>query len=216
MSSSSTASKTGVSGEAEPFVFAPPNGATGASHPTAQPPAAGLQADPQAEQLGYARGLAEGEERSRAAFEKKLSDLRASLGETIRQFAEKRENYFQIVETEVVQLALAIARKILRREAHIDPLLLTAIVRVALDSLNEGTQIRLLANPQEVPFWRDYFEQATQIGRKPEIVGDVSLELGCCALETELGSTRISLETQMKEIEHGFLDLLAHRPKGQE
>ncbi len=209
MSSSSTTSSAQGSAEAEPFVFAPPNGAAGASHFTAQPPAA----DSQAEQSGYTKGFAEGEERSRAAFEKKLSDLRASLAETIREFGEKRESYFQSVESEVVQLALSIARKILHREAQIDPLLLTGIVRVALDSLNEGTQVRLLANPQEVPFWRSYFEEVTQIGRRPEIIGDSSLESGCCVLETELGSTRISLETQIKEIEQGFLDLLEHRPK---
>jgi flagellar assembly protein FliH len=216
MSSSSTASKSGASGEAEPFVFAPPNGAAAASHSAAQSQAAGPQADPQAEQLGYAKGLAEGEERSRAAFEKKLSDLRVGLAETIRQFGEQRENYFRSVESEVVQLALSIARKILHREAQLDPLLLTGIVRVALDSLNEGTQVRLLANPPEVSFWRAYFEEATQIGRKPEIIGDASLGPGCCALDTELGSTRISLETQIKEIEQGFLDLLEHRPKGRE
>ena len=216
MSSSSTASRIETSGEAEPFVFAPPNGAAGAPHSAAQSQPAGPQANQQAEQLGYAKGFADGEERSRAGFEKKLSDLRASLAETIRQFGEQRENYFQSVESEVVQLALSIARKILHREAQIDPLLLTGIVRVALDGLNEGTQVRLLANPQEVPFWRSYFDDETQIGRKPEIIGDVSLESGCCVLETELGSTRISLETQMKEIEQGFLDLLEHRPKGRQ
>jgi flagellar assembly protein FliH len=212
MSSNSTGPGTGISFEAEPFVFAPPNGAAGVSHSTAQSQAA----DSQAEQLGYARGFADGEDRSRAAFEKNLSDLRSRLAETIQQFAEQRQNYFQNVESEVVQLALSIARKILHREAQIDPLLLTGIVRVALDSLNEDTQVRLLANPQEVPSWRGYFEQVNQIGRRPEIIGNVSLEPGCCVLETELGSTRISLETQIKEIEQGFLDLLEHRPKGLE
>ena len=211
MSSSSTTPGNGVSSLAEPFVFAPPNGVAGAAHP-GQSQAADLQA----EQKGYAKGLAEGEARGRAAFEKNLSDLRASVAETVRQFAEQRENYFQSVESEVVQLALSIARKILHREAQIDPLLLTGIVRVALDSLNEDTQVRLRSNPQEVPFWRDYFDQATQIARRPEMIGDASLEPGCCVLETELGSTRISMETQIKEIEQGFLDLLEHRPKARE
>ncbi len=67
------------------------------------------------------------------------------------------------MESEVVQLALSIARKILHREAQIDPLLLTGIVRVALESLNDGTQVRLRANPQEIPFWRDYFSRAADI-----------------------------------------------------
>jgi flagellar assembly protein FliH len=40
--------------------------------------------------------------------------------------------------------------------------------------------------------------------------------VGCCVLETEVGSTQISLETQLKEIEQGFLDLLEHRPQVQQ
>jgi len=38
------------------------------------------------------------------------------------------------VEHEVVKLALAVAARILRREAQMDPLLLTGAVRVALDN----------------------------------------------------------------------------------
>jgi flagellar assembly protein FliH len=86
-------------------------------------------------------------------------------------------------------------------------------VRVALESVNDGTQVRLRANPQEIPFWRDYFSRAADIAPSPELLGDASLEPGCCLLETDLGNTRISLETQLKEIEQGFLDLLEHRPR---
>ena len=32
-------------------------------------------------------------------------------------------------------------------------------------------------------------------------------------METEIGSTIISLETQLKEIEQGFFDLLEQRPR---
>ncbi len=30
-------------------------------------------------------------------------------------------------------------------------------------ALNDGTQVRLRANPQEIPFWRDYFSRASDI-----------------------------------------------------
>ena len=44
-------------------------------------------------------------------------------------------------------------------------------------------------------------------------MGDPTLGPGHCILETELGSTDLTLETQLKEIEQGFFDLLAQRPK---
>jgi flagellar assembly protein FliH len=46
-------------------------------------------------------------------------------------------------------------------------------------------------------------------------MGDATLGPGRCMLETELGSTDLTLETQLKEIEQGFFDLLAQRPRKQ-
>jgi flagellar assembly protein FliH len=204
---------------AQPFVFSSPGGENG-GRPNGgaawNTSGAGSEASAAANgQALYEKGLAEGEARARAEFEKTLASLRGELSEALRQFAAQREGYFQRVESEIVQLALSIARKILHREVQMDPLLLTGIVRVALESLNDGTQVRLRANPQEIPFWRDYFSRSTDIVPAPELMGDASLASGSCALETELGSTHISLETQLKEIEQGFLDLLEQRPRGQ-
>ena len=54
----------------------------------------------------------------------------------------ERDRYFEAVEHEVVKLALAVAARILRREAQMDPLLLTGAVRVALGQLSASTQVR--------------------------------------------------------------------------
>ena len=50
----------------------------------------------------------------------------------------------------------------------------------------------------------------------PELSGDATLEPNRCQLETELGVTDLSLETQLKEIEQGLFDLLAQRPTPEE
>jgi flagellar assembly protein FliH len=142
--------------------------------------------------------------------------LRGEISGALQQFSQQRDAYFERVETEVVQLALSIARKILHREAQIDPLLLAGIVRVALDTLGQGTHVRLRASPDEVPLWRDYFAGMNGSVSSPDLIGDASLESGRCVLETDLGSTNISLETHLKEIEQGFLDLLKHRPRPSE
>lgn len=167
-------------------------------------------------QRAFEKGVAEGEARARVAFEKALAEARSQISEALRQFTGQRESYFERVEFEVVHLALSIARKILHRESQIDPLLLAGVVRVALEGLNRETHSRLRANPDEIRFWRDYFTQATDIKPTPDLMGDPQLALGHCVLETELGSTHISFETQLKEIEQGFLDLLEHRPRVRE
>jgi flagellar assembly protein FliH len=171
-------------------------------------PNVSAEKEQQAWQAGHEAGKAE----ARAAFELQNAKMREEVSKALRDFAAARETYFQRVEQEVVRLTLAIARKILHREAQVDPLLLTGILRVALDKIGSNTNTRLRAHPSDIKVWRDYFAQARESFPSPELIGDPEIQPGRCILETELGTTEIGLETQLKEIEQGFLDLLAQRP----
>lgn len=169
----------------------------------------------QREREALQRGLQEGEARARAELAGQAAEQRASLAKSLEAFKTERGNYFARLEPEVVQLALAIARKILHREAQIDPLLLTGMVHVALDKIDAGTHIRLRAHPEDLHFWREHFAARTDGTAPPELVGDAQLKRGECALETEMGNTQVSLDVHLKEIEQGFLDLLEQRPRVQ-
>jgi flagellar assembly protein FliH len=182
---------------------------TGAGRPN---PGVVLAGAEQRDQQTWKRGFEEGNANARLEHEKSLAMLRSEISKTLQDFAAERDSYFQRVEQEVVRLTLAIARKILHREAQVDPLLLTGVLRVALEKVSAGTNTRLRANPADIKIWRDYFMQARENFPAPELIGDPDLEPFRCVLETELGTTEIGLETQLKEIEQGFLDLLSQRP----
>lgn len=223
MSSESPSGNGSSSQTAEPFFYTPAKpdaGSRSGRVPLVSREAVSFSGDRPtempSEQRAYEKGLSEGESRARAAFEKALAEVRSQISVALRQFTAQRATYFERVEADVVQLALSIARKILHRESQIDPLLLTGVVRVALEGISRDTQVRLRANPEEVRFWRDYFTQAEDIRPTPDLIGDPSLSPGHCVLETTLGTTHISFETQLKEIEQGFLDLLSQRPRGEE
>src|SRR5271165_3666430 len=162
----------------------------------------------QAHTLGRQEGLAE----ARTIFDEQLGRERASLAAALAQFTRDRAAYFQTVEGEVVQLALSIARKILHREAQLDPLLLAGIVRVALEKIDGATGVVLRVNPENAPDWRRYLAIHLEPADLPEIVEDPAQPLGRCALETSMGTAVIGLEVQLKEIEQGLMDLLAARP----
>jgi len=167
----------------------------------------------QREKQGFEHGVQEGEARARKVYEQSLAAARVAISRALEEFKAQRVSYFNRVEPEVVQLALGIARKILHREAQMDPLLLTGMVHVALEKVDQGTRVRLRAHPDEIHFWNSHFSESGAIPISPEIIGDPALKHGECALETEIGSTQISLETQLKEIEQGFFDLLELRPQ---
>jgi flagellar assembly protein FliH len=158
-------------------------------------------------------GYAEAEKRLRAEYETKFTDARAAIEKAVVDFARQRESYFERVEEEIVNLSLSIARKILHREAQIDPLLLVGLVHVALEKLGEGTRARLRVNPAKIASWKEHFSKTPGGGPAPEIVADATLGPEECTLETDVGTTSIGLETHLKEIEQGFFDLLAQRPR---
>jgi len=159
-----------------------------------------------------AHGMREGEAQSRGKFERELTGERQSLAKAVQDFARDREAYFCHVEAEVVKLAIGIARKILHREVQVDPLLLAGVVRVGLEKIALGTSVRLRVHPDHVYAWHDFFSNQPEHGVVPELLGDATLGMGQCILETALGTTELTLEAQLAEIERGFFDLLAQRP----
>jgi flagellar assembly protein FliH len=154
----------------------------------------------------------EGIDEGRKAFEEQLARERGTLAAALAKFTRDRATYFQKVEAEVIDLALSIARKILHRESQLDPLLLAGIVRVALEKIDGATGVVLRLNPQNTADWRCYLTTHLDPADLPQIVDDSAQPLDRCTLETSMGTAAIGLETQLKEIEQGLMDLLAARP----
>jgi flagellar assembly protein FliH len=141
----------------------------------------------------------------------KLQAARAPIAASVREFEVQRADYFSRVEAEVVQLSLAIAAKILHREAQVDPMLVATLVRMAAEKLREGSRVVIRVAPRRVAQWREYFATQTSSAAL-EITGDAELSEQDCLLETELGTAHFGLDAQLKEVERGFFDLLALRP----
>src|SRR5215469_13180880 len=85
---------------------------------------------------GRERGQEEGRAAERKAGDSLTRERESRRIEAAARLAEdfrvQRMRYFETVEREVVKLALAIAARILRREAQTDPLLLSCAVRAVL------------------------------------------------------------------------------------
>jgi len=159
----------------------------------------------------FRRGKMEAEARAQAEVAQALMQERASISMVVGAFDRARASYFMRIEGEVVRLALAVARRILHREAQLDPILLRGAVRVALDRLEGSTQVNLRVHPSQAELWNEAF-QGIERGM-PRIVEDASIKPGECQLETDLGNASFNIEQQMKEIDQGFYDLLEERTR---
>lgn len=158
-----------------------------------------------------AEAICEMEQKLRVEYERKLLAARAPIAAAVAKFDEERDKYFSRVEAEIVQLSLAIAAKILHREAQVDQMLVASLVRVAMENMREGSNVTIRVAPSKGESWKRYFAGVTGATRV-EVVEDAELNEQDCIVETELGSANFSLEKQLKEVEQGFFDLLAVRP----
>ena len=156
-----------------------------------------------------AEGMREGERQARAVFEDELTQQRRRLMEALSAFEQERGQYYSKVEVDLVHFALAIAARILHREALVDRMVVAGLVKITLEKLQQGTKVIVRVRPEEAEGWRNYFHGNDHV----EIVEDSALEPRDCKLETELGTTDMGLDAQLKEIEQGFFDLLAQRPQ---
>lgn len=203
-----------------------PDLAAGADQARQEPrahPAAAMQAGLQAEfdrrlaeetrrsfEAGRERGKLEGrqaEADAQAPAKTAANQLRVrQAAQLMESFAEQRDRYLRTVEHEVVELALAIAARILRRETQMDPLLLTGAVRVALGQLAGATQVRLRVPTAELEMWTEAIALLPKLAVKPTVLAGEGMGLGDCAIEAEMGTVDLGIRPQLGEIERGFFD----------
>lgn len=170
------------------------------------------QAEQMALEIENARSDARVE--ARLEWEKELEETvareRAAIVRVCDEVRGDRARYFAGVEAEVVKLALAIAARVLHREATMDPLLLTGVVRVALEKVAEGSVTVLRVPVSAVEMWREVFAASSE--SLLQVVGDERLAVGECVLETNVGRVELGVAVQLEEIERGFFDLMQQRP----
>lgn len=122
------------------------------------------------------------------------------------EFAMDRQRYFAAAESQVVKLAIAIARRVLAREVNADEMHLVAIVRAALARVHDGSASTLRVRVGEQAQWEALFAGGRD--GAVTVLGDAHLEAGECVLETDIGSVELGVQVQLAEIERGFGDLL--------
>jgi flagellar assembly protein FliH len=156
-------------------------------------------------------GLEKGRAAAAAEQQARLQGALENLAGAVEEFRAGRDEYLARVENEVVRLALAIAERIIHREAQMDPLLLSGAVRVALGQLADTTQVRLRVPAADAGLWTEMVRLIPGLAVRPEVVADAGMQGEEAVLESAVGSVDLGVRAQLTEIERGFFDLLDAR-----
>jgi len=151
----------------------------------------------------YAEGVQRGMEAGQAEFRKNVGAAAQVLEVAATEVRRARETFLASLETQVVELAHAIAARILHREASSDPEVALRTAREALAHLADRERVTLRVNPRDLDALRaeqvSILEEFDGVGDL-RIVGDDSVAPGGCLAETERLLVDARLEAQLKNL----------------
>lgn len=178
--------------------------------PVIEPPAEERIDPHEIQKRAFEEGFAHGEKAGREMGERQMDAVLKRLAETVHEVGQLRNKLYRQVEGEVLQLALAIARKLVRREVSIDPEITLTLVKVAMSHLAEKTSIKVRLNPIDHNALLTRHAELKLDGGDPSgviLAADAAIDRGGCVIETEYGHVDARIEEQFKEIESGLLEI---------
>jgi flagellar assembly protein FliH len=162
--------------------------------PPARPPEeelARIREEARAE--GHAAGLAAGLESGALEI--------AALGRLLGRLREVMEEHEQALASDVMGVAVELARQIMRHALQVHPEVVLPVIREAIASLPQGSEHpRLFLHPQDTALVRSVLD-ANQLTPAPwRIVEDARLERGGCRIETAASELDATLGSRWKAV----------------
>lgn len=136
----------------------------------------------------YEEGMRRGMEAGQAQFDESVGRAADTLQQASEAMAQARQAFLDSLEPQVVQLAVALAGRILEREVRLDRSVVVTAARAALERVSDEGRVTLRVNPADIEVLRE---------KKPELLGqfegiatidlapDEEVESGGCVAVTE-------------------------------
>ncbi|MGE5404856.1 MAG: FliH/SctL family protein [Candidatus Saccharibacteria bacterium] len=123
--------------------------------------------------------------------------------------AKQKSELIQSAEPEIVNLALAVAAKVMAREIKIDPTIILDIVREALKLAGEANNVRVMVNPDDADTVKYFVPQLIEPDQNLgdiTIEGDRRIDQGGCLVETEKGIVDARIQTRRFNVEGAVME----------
>jgi flagellar assembly protein FliH len=156
------------------------------------------------ERDAFMKGFAQGERAGAEASAQRGEAMLRRLAETLDELASLRGQMIRQTERQMVQITLAVARRVIFREVSIEPDLLIALARVALERLGESAAVTVRLHPEE--FEATGAARTAQLtGASVTVVADPRISRGGCRVESDLGTMDAGIDAQIQEITRALL-----------
>ncbi len=151
---------------------------------------------------GYQKGRSEG----LAAAKTEMLKHSQRLGEMANGATVDMASILASAEESLVELALAIAARIVYRRVNEDRVMVVEMVRGALEEIAGTTVVQVRVNPEDLPLLQANWEEGAAIcaGKNIELASDAQVQVGGCIIDTVNSVIDAQIETKLAEIERAF------------
>jgi flagellar assembly protein FliH len=159
------------------------------------------------EREAYEKGFAEGERAGREVGEKRLSSAAKTFVDALGEVERFKGEVLEGSERKMVDLALAVAKKIVQCEPSLKPEMILGVIREALDHSVDREHVTVRLNSSDMALVRDHCPDilASVEGLKNlTLEEDPTVSRGGVIVATDYGDVDARLEAQIAEIEKAF------------
>jgi flagellar assembly protein FliH len=157
----------------------------------------------EAREQGYAEGYKRGIDAARAELAQKNAELQKRVqqfDQLLRAFSHPFERLDEQIEQELLALAVAIARQIVRREIKTDPGQIVAVVREVMSMLpGSARHPQVFLHPEDAAFVRQVFSLSGE-HESWRLIEDPTLTRGDCRVATENSRVDATIENRLAAI----------------
>lgn len=161
------------------------------------------------EREAYEKGFNAGEKAGYEFGRKKAEVIFSGIDGVLNELCVFKQSLFSRCEREMVELSLAIARKVIQRETVIKEDGVLECLRAALRAVVAGGQIAVRVNPKDLDMVnanRAELARFSGAAKGMSVESDETISRGGCAISTNFGEIDATIETVLQEVEEKLND----------
>lgn len=137
----------------------------------------------------------------KAGLEQSQNDIKA-MREAIAEFFKAKDEVFEYIAPDILEISVDIARKIVKKEIEQNPeIVLETILEVLRTTSKEENKINIRVNPDQVHLVKENVsEMFSSLGldAKVSVIPDEQVEIGSCIVSTSNGVVDATIDTQLE------------------
>ncbi len=154
------------------------------------------------------------ESAAKEGYEEGLKQARADIDnfkETLGAFLSAKQEVFEYIAPELLEISVDIAKKIIKKELQQDPTIILENITDVLKTLSkEETKVTLRVNPEQAMLVKQKIPEVVALAgseAKVNIISDENITFGGCMVTTTNGIIDATIETQVSIISEALKEL---------